>query len=69
MAEQAAAQREHLPPRRGLDIDSIEAHGSGRQRYEIEKQPRERGLARTRLADQAERLAPLDRQRDVLDRR
>ena len=47
---------------------ALEQDVAGGRLLELEQQPAEGALAGAALADEAERLAPLDRERHVLDR-
>ena len=62
-----AAAQLPLPPSR-LSSLALEAERPGVGPLERHQQPAHRGLAAARLADQAEGLAPADRERDVGDR-
>jgi hypothetical protein len=50
------------------EVEAVEPHPSRRRRDQPEDRQRRRGLARPRLADQAERLARAQREADVVYR-
>ena len=62
-----APQRPHLARLRCVMSRAVEADRAGGRLEQLEHQPRGRRLAAARLADDAERLAAVDAERDVLD--
>ncbi len=62
------AQRPHLALAQVRDVGAVEADRAAGRLVQAQQRPADRRLAAARLADEPERLAALDRQRDAVDR-
>ena len=63
-----APERPQLAPRERRDVGAVEADRAARRLVQPHEQPAERRLPAARLADDAERLAAPDLERDAVDR-